>query len=180
MIGAIVLSIICVIILIVIGSLLYGFITVPYVPTPQHILKEIEKLNLIHDNQTIVELGSGDASFLRYFARRNVIKAYGYEISPPLVLLSTILAKLPKYKGSIHIQWKSYYDADIVNADIIYTYLLPKALRSLIPLFSQMKEGAQIISYDFRIPGYEPQQTIQIGKTKKLYIYIPSAWHSET
>ncbi len=155
-------------------SLLIGAIGVPYVPTPSKVIRSIDQLGLIKDGTNIVELGSGDAKFLRYFFSKYQVNAQGYEIAPMLIFASFLLCWRTKCKTKrkeLVIHAKSFSSADISKTDVVYCYLLPQTLKKLAPNFQTMKKGSLIISYDFAIHELPVEQVLKLPKGKKILVY---------
>lgn len=156
-------------------SIIISFMGVPYAPTPKHIFKVLDEQNLIKDDQYIIELGAGDAQFLRYFYKRHNIKGIGYEISPTFYFISNVEILIQSFfvkrSNKIIVLLKSFFKADFENADVVYCYLFPSALKKLKSQFDKMKKGSLIISYDFKLPYRDATKIIDISSSKKIFIY---------
>lgn len=148
-------------IIIAIGSVYFLFcdlVGVPFVGTKKQFLDEIFKEIKLKRKQTLVELGSGDGRVLIYASKKFGLKSIGYEINLILVCLSRILIYLSHAKTAKVLN-KSFYNANIQNADIIFLFLMTKTIKKIFPkLEKEVKKGAIIISHGFKIPGFEKNQ----------------------
>lgn len=174
-------------ILIVIGSL--GAITfimlllsiaalaavgVPFVPTPQkNVKKNIDTLDL-KPGEIFYDLGCGDGRFLIEAQKRGA-KATGFEVSPSAFLRAklNLLAK----GGQAKLKYKNFYSQDLSDADAIFCFLLdavmPKVEQKLL---AELKPGARVVSYGFKMPNWTETKIIETDptnlKSSKIYFYI--------
>lgn len=67
-----------------------------------------------------------------------------------------------------------YLKEDLGEADVIFCYLLPKAMEHLKEKFeTELKPGTRIFSRAFKIPGWEPRQRLQFSKhSPPVYVYV--------
>lgn len=148
---------------------------VPYIPTPnKHIKHLIKQYPLRNTNSLkIVDLGCGDARSLFLFQEAYPnIKAEGYEInSVPVYLKAKPKIYLTKNKN-IQVHNKSFYNEDLSDVNIVYTYLTPTLYEKLLIKLRKTKKEHILISYRFKVPNETPTQIIDIPKSKrKFYIY---------
>ena len=122
----------------------------PYLPTDRDTLKRMVALAQLKPGETVVDLGCGDGRFVRAAAKTGA-KAIGYELSIYLYLIARLM-------GGGEIHYKSYWKADLSDADVVFMYLekryLPRFERELWP---QLKPGCRVIANTFPLPTIPPE-----------------------
>ncbi|MCX7779044.1 MAG: 50S ribosomal protein L11 methyltransferase [Patescibacteria group bacterium] len=129
---------------------------VPYVPTPEKRVKKMLELAQLKQGEKLVDLGSGDGRILIEAARIGA-EAVGYEIDPLLVLTSKKLIKKEGLENKIKIYRKSFWQADLKDADVVTFYGITGIMgRMEKKLLRELKPGARVCSYVFAFPRWEP------------------------
>ncbi|MFA6423991.1 MAG: hypothetical protein WCV83_01595 [Candidatus Magasanikbacteria bacterium] len=140
------------------------FLGVPFLPThKKQALQMIEWAN-IQAGMKVIDLGSG-AGRLLFLAAKKGANAEGYELNPFLVVWTRLVIFLRKEKN-VKVYYKSIYDADISNADIVVMFLFPPHMKKMTEKLKEVKPGAKILSYAFSLPGWTP-----IKHEQGIFIY---------
>ena len=144
----------------------------PFISTKKSIIKKIIDNIELKNNAVICELGCGRAGFL-HFARKKFpnAKIIGYEYA----LLPFLLAKIQNCfkKSKLDIKRNNIFKVDLSKTDLIYCFLSVKMMKLLKDKFlNELKPGAQIVSYQFRLPEFEPIKVVTGDKnSEKIYFY---------
>jgi len=147
---------------------------VPYVPTPEKIIHQMLDFADLRGNENLYDLGAGDGRLLvlakRKFPKTSVT---GFEISPMIYLLGRIV--LWRAGTDAKFRCANFFNQDLSDADCIYLYLMPEAMRLLAPKFDkELKPGTKVISYAFTFKDRKPTETKEVdwlsGK-RKLWLY---------
>jgi len=110
-------------------------------------------------DQLIVDLGCGDGRVLRMANKQFGISGIGYEINLIAFMKAKILCAFYK---NINIQFINFYKADLSNADIVFCYLFPDVMKIVSKkLKSELKNGAYVISCNFKIPDFIPEKVLR-------------------
>ena len=122
--------------------------------------------------QVLIDLGCGDGRVLRCIRRRFGARVIGYELN----LLAYLKARLMCLgRRGITIRFRDFRKVDLSDADVVFCYLFPDVLPELsIKLGSELKPGAAVVSANFAIPGWRPQQVLRGGhdlQSDPLYFY---------
>ena len=141
--------------IIIISNLLFLFITgVPYVSSGKETCSKVfEKVSINHLTN-IYDLGCGNGQFLFEAAKFNPAKCVGYELS--LIPFFVALVK-SIFQGSdkVKVYWKNFLQAEIGDADLVYIYLVKRAMPKLaIKLKNDLRPGTIIISKGSLLPGW--------------------------
>ena len=120
----------------------------------------------------LVDVGCGDGRVLRRAQKRYGVKAIGYELN----LLAYLKAKLLCLgHQDVKVKWRNFWSADLSGADVVFCYLFPDVMRDLAAkLESDLKPGAVIVSCNFDLPGFSPDQVLRPGNSlhnDPIYIY---------
>jgi len=151
-----------------------GFIGAPFLWTPKKaILAAFEKAE-IKPGQKFYDLGAGSGKALIVAEKKFGAQAVGFELSPFLYFFGRLNMFFNRLKNS-KIYCRNFYNQDLSDADIIFCFLSIKAMEKLKPKFErELKSGAKVISYVFKIHGWESKEVID-GFSNKVYLYEISA-----
>lgn len=142
----------------------------PFVRSKKDKIQTMIRLADIKPGMRIMDLGSGDGSILIEAARAGAAGT-GVEINPFLVPYSQWRIRRAGFADTIHILKQDFRAADLSNADVIFVYLLPRALKKLESRFAQdLTPGTRIISNSFKLPGWRPE-TVE----DNVYRYVKNA-----
>jgi trans-aconitate methyltransferase len=122
--------------------------------------------------QLFVDMGCGDGRVLRKVRQRYVVRAVGYELNLLAYIASRILCVGLK---QIEIKWRNFWKADLADADFVFCYLFPDVMEDLaVKLKKDLKPGAVVVSCNFDLPGFVPEQILHPGNllhNDPIYIY---------
>jgi SAM-dependent methyltransferase len=128
----------------------------PFVPTPKKDVRAMIELAHIRPGERAYDLGCGDGRVVRAAAAEGAI-ATGFELSAPTFLLAKALSI---GKKNVRFHYANFWTQDYRDADIIFCFLLKAAMREFkAKIWPQLKPGARVVSYTFRLPDIEPEAT---------------------
>ncbi|MDA1292966.1 MAG: SAM-dependent methyltransferase [bacterium] len=151
------------------------FLRAPYVPTPMKITKKMVKFADLQGKEVVYDLGAGDGRLLIEAKRCHPgVTAKGFELSPPVFFLGLFL--IWKSRVEVTLRMKNLFHQDVSDADCIFLYLMPGAMKTLQKKFEkELKPGTKIISHAFKFPGKEPVKSMPVPwlqGQKELRLYI--------
>lgn len=153
---------------------------VPFVTTPNAVLKNIADALLIKDDSVVYDLGCGDGKVLFYLSHFNKKAKYiGIENTTFTFLLSKIGSFFNKKKEGVDVEIidNDFFKQDLSNATHIFVYLHPTILDELLPKFEkELKPGTRLVSLSFKFRNQKPISEIDLKRNKyklgrKLYVY---------
>ncbi|MBI5221305.1 MAG: class I SAM-dependent methyltransferase [Candidatus Magasanikbacteria bacterium] len=156
------------------GALVTLFIVkVPYVPTPKRNVKLIIDLLELKTGEVFYDLGCGDGRFLIEATKRGA-KAIGFEVSPWAYLRAKFNIWVSGSKAEVFYQ--NFYQADLSAADAVYCFLIDSVMPKVEEkLKRDLKKGARIICYGFKLPTWPPNKIVDYDarnkKSSNIYIY---------
>lgn len=141
----------------------------PWWRTNKKTARAICKLAKVGKNDIVYDLGCGDGTALIIAAKEFGAKGVGIEIDPLRVFISTLMIRINRVVDKVTIKRKNFFDVDISKATVIIVYLVPKALRRLLPKFKrELKKGTRIVSYRYKINL--PLKEFDKGNKIRLYV----------
>ncbi|MBU1131989.1 class I SAM-dependent methyltransferase [Patescibacteria group bacterium] len=161
------------IIFVILCSFAYAGISgAPWVPSKKFDVARFLKLADIKQGQKVYDLGCGDGRLLFPAAELGAV-AEGFEIS----IIPLFLAKFRKLfsgkKINVKIRFKSFWSADLRDADVVFIFLLPKAFPKLREkLESELRPGARVLVHVWPIDGWNPAKIDRKENYCPLYLYV--------
>ncbi|HEX8268163.1 MAG TPA: class I SAM-dependent methyltransferase [Pyrinomonadaceae bacterium] len=145
------------------------FIEVASIPTPTETVAEMLRLANLKKGDVLYDLGSGDGRVVFEAARKYGIRAVGVEIKPHLVEEANRRAKdegLEKLARFVHAD---LFRLNLRQATVVTLYLSDSLNERLLPkLLRELRPGSRIVSHDFRMGDWQPEQSIRVP-WKNLY-----------
>jgi len=123
---------------------------VPYVPTPDEVVKEMLKMADVNENDILYDLGCGDGRIVITAAKEIGCRGVGIDIDPVRIEESKENAKKAGVEDKVEFLLMDLFEADLSQATVVTLYLLSKVNLRLRPkLFSELRAGARVVSHDF-------------------------------
>ncbi len=150
------------------------FLRAPYVPTPWKVARLMVDFADLKGNEVVYDLGAGDARLLIATKEKHPkVIAKGFELSLPVYFLG--LFKIWKSKQNVDLSMKNFFHQDVSDADCVFLYLMPGAMKTLAKKFAkELKPGTKIISHAFVFPDRKPVKTMPVpwlSGTKNVLLY---------
>lgn len=134
-----------------------------YYPTPPETVAEMLRLGNIKKGDVLYDLGSGDGRIAIAAARQFGIRAVGIEINPKLITEAESHAREAGVADLVRFCNEDMFRVDINEASIVTLYLSEKLNVLLRPkLLRELQPGTRIISHDFRMGDWKPEQTVRV------------------
>ena len=127
----------------------------PYVPTPRGKIAVALDLLRFPEGATVVDLGSGDGTFLLAAVHRGLV-AYGYEMNPLLWGLSKLRCR--RYGGQVNIVLCDFWSTPLPSeTKAVFIFAAAPFMSRLAEKLQQecAKRGSPLsaVSYIFAVPG---------------------------
>ena len=112
----------------------------------------------------VYDLGSGDGRIVILAAQRFGARGVGIEIQPPLVALSRQVAKDAGVDDKVSFVEGDFFGTDLSRATVVTMWLSASINAQLAPkLRRELRPGARIVSHQFPIAGWAPDDRIRVG-----------------
>ncbi len=141
----------------------------PFVPSPTTVVEYMLKLADLKAGEVLFDMGSGDGRTVIMAAKTFGARGVGIELREDLA---------KKAMGNIHecglddrvtIMNDDMFNVNLTSADVVYLYLTTSANEKIKPkLESDLKKGARVVSHDYEIIGWRPEQVQNFCENPKL------------
>lgn len=150
-----------------------------YYPTPPETVAEMVRMAGIKKGDVLYDLGSGDGRIPIAAATQYGIRAVGIEIDPKLVTEAEENARQANVSQLVRFRNGDMFRVNYSEATIVTLYLSEKLNVLLRPkLLSELRPGSRILSHDFRMGDWKPEQTVRVpwGKLyRTVYLWTVPA-----
>lgn len=160
---------------------------VPFITTPDHVTRAMLSLARVTAADHLIDLGSGDGRIVITAARLHGARGLGVEIVPELVDRSLATARAAGVGALVDFRVQDLFATPLEAATVITMYLLPDVNMQLRPRLLRLKPGTRLVSHDWDMGDWQPDQTIEldvpdkaIGREKKSRLHlwvVPAALH---
>ena len=134
-----------------------------YYPTPPETVTEMLRMAQVKKGDVLYDLGSGDGRIPIAAAKEFGIRAVGIEIDPKLVKEAEDNARAAGVSDLVSFRNEDMFRIDVREATIVTLYLSEKLNVLLRPkLLSELRPGSRILSHDFRMGDWKPEQTVRV------------------
>jgi SAM-dependent methyltransferase len=144
---------------------------VPYVPTTDEVVAEMLRLVHVDKNDLVIDLGSGDGRIPITAAKKYGARGYGVDIDPQRVREARDNAKKAGVEDKVKFDQADLFQTDISKATVVTLYLLPSVNLRLRPkLLSELKPGTRVVSHNYDMGDWKPEQTVNVG-SHTIYVW---------
>ena len=143
--------------------------TVPFVVSPLEVVDRMLRLAEPRPGELLVDLGSGDGRIVIEAAKRYGARGLGVDIDPTLVARATENARRAGVDGLAQFKVQDFFETDLRGVSVVTMYLLPEVNLKLMPkLLQDLKPGARVVSHDYEMGGWRPDETIELTVAEKM------------
>jgi precorrin-6B methylase 2 len=152
--------------------------TEPHVPTPQDIIPKMLSFASVKPDETVFDLGSGDARIVIVAARDFHAKAVGVETRRRLVKASRRKIRELGLSKRAKITCRNFKRVSLRKVDVLATYLSSYTLNLLTPKFvKELRPGVRVVNFDYPIPDWQATKEIEViptgwKKPHSIYLYV--------
>jgi hypothetical protein len=144
---------------------------VPYVPTPPVVVEEMLRLANVGPDDFVIDLGSGDGRILIAAVKKFGARGVGVDLDPDRIAESVYGAQQAGVSDRVAFHRQDLFKFDIGQATVVTMYLLPSVNLRLRPkLLGELKPGTRIVSHDFDMGDWQPDQKSTVRKNVFLWI----------
>ena len=161
-----------------------GDLEVPFITSPDNVTLEMLRMADVRAADHVIDLGSGDGRIVILAARRFGATGLGVEIDPDLVARSQRAARDAGVDQRVQFRIEDLFTTDLSQATVITMYLLPEFNLRLRPSLLALKPGTRIVSHDWDMGDWPPDQTTVVPvpdkavgreKSSKVHLWVVPA-----
>jgi SAM-dependent methyltransferase len=147
-----------------------------FAPTRHVVADAMLRLARVGPDDVVYDLGSGDGRIVILAAEKYGARGVGIEIDPKLVEISREVLRNGTVADRVTFVEGDLFTVDISDATVVTLYLSPTVNRRLEPkLKAELRPGTRIVSHQFPIGSWTPDQTIRAEDETDLYLWrIPA------
>ena len=147
----------------------------PPIPTPQSVVERMLDAARLKSGEVIYDLGSGDGRVVITAAQKYGVHAVGVELMPDLCRKARERVEAAGLSDRVRIIEGSALRTDLSPADVVTMFFLTGSNERLRPaLERQLHPGARVVSNEFPVHGWKPEDTIhvKVGKMDHtIFVY---------
>ena len=157
---------------------------VPFITSPDNVTLEMLRMADVRVTDHVIDLGSGDGRIVILAAKRFGATGEGVEIDPDLVGLSQRAARDAGVADRVQFRVEDLFTTDLSSATVVTMYLLPEFNLRLRPSLLALKPGTRIVSHDWDMGDWQPDQSavvpvpekaVGIEKSSKVHSWVVPA-----
>ena len=143
----------------------------PYVPSPTSVVADMLTLADVGPKDFVIDLGSGDGRIVLTAAKVFGARGFGVDINEKLVKEANEAARLQGIGDRASFTVQDLFKTDISKATVLTMYLLPNTVNMLKDkLLAELNPGTRILSHDYPLSGWMPDDTKQFELQDKIAI----------
>lgn len=147
---------------------------VVFVPTPQEVVETMLRLANVTRNDVVYDLGCGDGRIVVTAAQRFGARGVGIDIDPDRIKDATANAKKANVSNRVKFMNADLFETNFSEATVVTLYLLPSLNLKLRPkLLAELKPGTRLLSHDFDMGDWAPDQKVDVGNRTVFFWRIP-------
>jgi ubiquinone/menaquinone biosynthesis C-methylase UbiE len=141
-----------------------------YYPTPKETVAAMLRLADIKKGDVLYDLGSGDGRIAIMAAQLYGIRTVGIEIDPKLIRPAEETARKAGVSELVRFRNEDMFRANISEASVVTLYLSDRLNLLLRPkLLRELRPGTRVLSHDFLMGDWQPEQMVKIPWETNLY-----------
>jgi SAM-dependent methyltransferase len=145
---------------------------IPFSATPQAVADSMLTLAHVTARDVVYDLGSGDGRIVILAAQKYGARGVGIELDPRLVAISRQVAREGEVEGRVTFVEGDLFTADISEATVVTLWLSNFVNDRLEPkLREELRPGTRIVSRQFPIGRWPPDQTVRASDGTDLYLW---------
>jgi hypothetical protein len=151
-------------------------IDVLYVPTPLDVVEEMLRMARVGKGDVLYDLGSGDGRIPVAAAKKFGIRATGIDIDPERIREAEGNASAAGVGALVRFRQEDLFKADFRDATVVTLYLQPHLNLRLRPrLRSELRPGTRIVSHQFDMGDWRPEETWERGGHRIFLWTVPDS-----
>jgi 2-polyprenyl-3-methyl-5-hydroxy-6-metoxy-1,4-benzoquinol methylase len=140
-----------------------------YVPTRQSVVDAMLKVANVKAGDVVYDLGCGDGR-IPVSAAKLGARAVCIDIDPRRTAEANENVKKNNVADRVRVLNQDLFTTDISEATVVSLYLLPSLNLKLRPtLWRTLKPGTRIVSHDFDMGDWKPEQTLNVDGATIYY-----------
>lgn len=143
---------------------------VEFVPTPQLVVEEMLKMAKVTRDDVVYDLGCGDGRMVITAAKMFGARGVGVDLDQNLIKVSNLRAREKGVLNLVKFVKGDLFQTDLKEATVVALYLTPELnVRLRQKFFRELKPGARIVSNDFNMGDWKPDDMGRLSDVQYEY-----------
>lgn len=152
-------------------------VDIHYVPTPEPVVAAMLEMAEVGEGDVLYDLGSGDGRIPIAAAKQFGVRAVGIEIDPRLIEIARDNAKEAGVSHLVEFREADLFATDFSDADVVTLYLGDTLNLRLRPrLLDQLEPGARVVSHDFAMGDWPPEEQRTVANRPVYKWTVPTTF----
>lgn len=148
---------------------------VPYVPTPNEVVKRMLEVAQVGPKDFVIDLGSGDGRIAIAAVKDHGAKgSLGVDLNPERIAEAVENAKEAGVSDKVEFREQNLFDTDFSKATVLTMYLLPDVNVALRSKVLELKPGTRVVSHAFDMDDWESDHYERVDG-RSVYMWIVPA-----
>ena len=147
---------------------------VMWLPTPDAMVTRMLRAARTTSVDIVYDLGAGDGKIAIAAAKEFGARAVGVEYDGALAALARRNAERAGVASKVTIIQGDIFKEDFSRATVVTLYLLPDLNQQLRPQLLLMKPGTRVISHQWEMGEWEPDETFRVGESEAFLWTVPA------
>ena len=147
---------------------------VVWIPTPDFLVERMLQMAQVGPKDFVVDLGSGDGRTVIAAAKKFRARGLGIEYNPDMVELSRRNAEREGVAARAKFVQGDIFAGDFGDATVVTLYLLDVLNLKLRPKLLEMKPGTRLVSNEFDMGDWQPDETSSINDYSLYFWVVPA------
>jgi ubiquinone/menaquinone biosynthesis C-methylase UbiE len=146
----------------------------PYVPAPLRVVRRMLECTGLKTGETLFDLGCGDGRIVLMAAQEFGAKGFGVDLIGQLIHEAKRKAVTLGLIDDVEFIRGNLFEVDLSSTDVVTMYLLKNTTEKVrIKLEKELKPGARVVTLNYPIIKWTPDEIIEIDDEKpKYFIYL--------
>jgi SAM-dependent methyltransferase len=149
---------------------------VPYVESPDEIVKVMMDISEIGAEDYVIDLGTGDGRIVIAAAKRGA-SGVGIDLDPDLIVKARENAEKEGVTDKINFVVQNLFETDLSQATVITLFLNEEVNLKLRPTLLKLKPGTRIVSHNFDMGDWKPDRYQQVLRNDNGNFFIHEVYY---
>jgi Methyltransferase domain len=141
----------------------------PYVSTPWNVVDALFKIGGVGAGDYVVDLGSGDGRIVISAAKKLGARGMGVELDANLVRNARRDAEQQGVSDRVTFVTEDLFFVDLGKATVVTMYMSEAVNLRLRPSLFKLKPGTRVLSHDFDMAQWQPDDKLTVPVPNKPY-----------
>ncbi|MBK8742642.1 MAG: methyltransferase domain-containing protein [Betaproteobacteria bacterium] len=146
-----------------------------WLPTPDALVVRMLTAAAVTKDDLVYDLGCGDGKIPIAAAKQFGARAVGIEYEADMAQLARRNVARAGVESTVNIITGDIFVEDFTKATVVTLYLLPELNLKLRPTILKMKPGTRVVSHQFHMGDWEPDEHFVVEGRDGYLWYVPAS-----